>query len=67
MSRTISVKDNVIALQLPKELKESTREAAKERGLNISGFVRLLLIEYLEKKGFWPQRKARRGKVSTKG
>lgn len=50
MTRPINVKDNLIALQLPKELKEKTRKAAKERGLNISGFIRLLLIEYLEKK-----------------
>lgn len=60
MSKTISAKDNIIALQLPKGLKESTRKAAKERGLNISGFIRLLIIEYLEKKGIFATKESKK-------
>lgn len=62
MAKIINVKDNVIALQLPKELKEDTKKAAKERGLNISGFIRLLLIEYLEKKRALGHRGRQEGK-----
>ncbi len=42
-------KDNLIAVKVPKELKEKVKQAAKAKGLNVSNFTRLLFIDYIEK------------------